>query len=75
SGETVTTSGQVPGRALTTADAGKVMELSVMAKNGADVKGNTLTVKSSETGNGTEGGNEDGSVIDPAAEPQVSNLK
>ncbi|EMG7889779.1 hypothetical protein V5L74_003564, partial [Enterobacter hormaechei] len=74
-GESVATSGQVPGRALTTADVGKVMELSVMAKNGAGTTGNTLTVKSSETGNGTEGGNEGGTVIDPAAKPQVSALK
>ncbi|MCU6172423.1 invasin, partial [Enterobacter bugandensis] len=47
-GQSVTTSGQVPGRALTSEDIGKVMELSVMAKNGAGTAGNTLTVNSSD---------------------------
>ncbi|MCU6172563.1 hypothetical protein, partial [Enterobacter bugandensis] len=43
-GQSVTTTGQVPARPLTTADVGKVMELSVMAKNGAGTTGNTETV-------------------------------
>ncbi|HCR4009775.1 TPA: inverse autotransporter beta domain-containing protein [Morganella morganii] len=45
-GETVTASGQVPGRALTAADVGKVIELSVQARNGAGVTGNTATITS-----------------------------
>jgi adhesin/invasin len=51
------------------------MELSVMARNWSGITGNTETVTTAETGNGTEGGNEGGVVIDPAAEPQVSGLK
>jgi adhesin/invasin len=51
------------------------MELSVMARNWSGITGNTETITTAETGNGTEGGNEGGVVIDPAAEPQVSGLK
>ncbi|ETO41187.1 inverse autotransporter beta domain-containing protein, partial [Morganella sp. EGD-HP17] len=41
SGQAVTTPGQVPDYPLTTADTGKVKEVSVQAKNGLGVTGNT----------------------------------
>ncbi|WP_336240702.1 inverse autotransporter beta domain-containing protein [Citrobacter werkmanii] len=76
-GETVDTSGTVPDYDLTSTDVGKVMEVSVMAKNNATVPqtGNTATVTStpSETGNSTDGG-DNGKVIDPTAAPKISDL-
>ncbi|WP_430493470.1 inverse autotransporter beta domain-containing protein [Enterobacter mori] len=77
SSTTVSTSGSVPAYTLAAGDAGQVMELSVQAKNGANMTGNIQTVNSSMTGgegNGTDGGNGGGGVIDPAAGPQISNL-
>ncbi|WP_396295085.1 adhesion domain-containing protein [Enterobacter kobei] len=76
-GTEVTTSGTVAAYTLVAADAGEVMELSVQAKNGAAVTGNTITVDSTMTpgeGNGTDGGNGGGQVINPAAVPQVADI-
>ncbi|MDN8559081.1 inverse autotransporter beta domain-containing protein, partial [Citrobacter werkmanii] len=76
-GETVDTSGTVPDHDIISADVGKVMEVSVMAKNNAAVPqtGNTATVTSTpdEAGNNTDGG-DNGKVIDPTAEPKISDL-
>jgi len=76
-GTEVTTSGTVAAYTLVAADAGEVMELSVQAKNGAAVTGNTITVDSTMTpgeGNGTDGGDGGGLVINPAAAPQVADI-
>ncbi|WP_037413821.1 hypothetical protein, partial [Shewanella xiamenensis] len=43
-GASVTTSGQVPAVSLTAADIGEIKEVSVQAKNGLAITGNTLTV-------------------------------
>ncbi|EDQ0843024.1 hypothetical protein CQW45_001908 [Salmonella enterica subsp. enterica serovar Braenderup str. CFSAN001755] len=76
-GETVDTSGTVPDYDIASTDVGKVMEVSVMAKNNATVPqtGNTATVTStpSEQGNNTDGG-DNGKVIDPTAAPKISDL-
>ncbi|MDN8559327.1 inverse autotransporter beta domain-containing protein, partial [Citrobacter werkmanii] len=78
SGTSVTTSGTVPDYTLQSTDAGKVMEVSVQAKNAASpaVTGNTLTVSSTpdENGNNTDGGDDNGEVVNPTAVPSVSNL-
>ncbi|ETO41308.1 hypothetical protein X965_10940, partial [Morganella sp. EGD-HP17] len=68
SGQVVTTPGQVPDYPLTAADIGKVKEVSVQAKNGLAVTGNTLTVASDAAagqGNQSSGGN-NGKVVGPA---------
>lgn len=78
SGSVVTTSGAVVPHTLVDADAGQVMELSVQARNGLDVAGNTLTVDSSMRpagGNETEGGTEEGQVLAPASAPVASDVK
>ncbi|MFB2761609.1 inverse autotransporter beta domain-containing protein [Shewanella xiamenensis] len=67
-GASVTTSGQVPAVSLTAADIGEIKEVSVQAKNGLAITGNTLTVNSSQgAGNGddTTGGGNGGEVLDP----------
>ncbi|QTL94391.1 Invasin [Aeromonas jandaei] len=62
-GQTVTTSGMVPDYTLTAADVGSVKEVSVQAKNGLAVVGNTVTVdvkgNASDTNGGTGGGSTD----------------
>ncbi|MGL4708194.1 MAG: inverse autotransporter beta domain-containing protein, partial [Aeromonas veronii] len=58
-GQSVTESGKVPQFTLGPEQVGKVIELSLQAKNGQAVTGNILTVDSSmtkEEGNGSEGG-------------------
>ncbi|MFB2776778.1 hypothetical protein, partial [Shewanella xiamenensis] len=83
-GASVTTSGQVPAVSLTAADIGEIKEVSVQAKNGLAITGNTLTVNSSQgaaNGDDTTGGSDtdgDGkgdTVIDPAAGPQITDLR
>ncbi|WP_421285477.1 inverse autotransporter beta domain-containing protein [Aeromonas veronii] len=85
-GQVVANSGVVPGHTLVAADVGEVKEVSVQAKNGLAVTGNTVTVdaqgNASDTNGGTGGGDSDteggdgnGGVTDPAAKPQVSNLR
>lgn len=64
-GQSVSESGQVPGFTLSAAEVGEIIELSLQAKNGLAVTGNTLTVDSSMgsgEGNETEGGP---TVVDP----------
>ncbi|OBU05723.1 hypothetical protein AYY16_10930 [Morganella psychrotolerans] len=62
---TATANGTLPDYVLKAADTGKVIAVSVQAKNGAGVTGNTETVTTApgSTGNGTDGGNTDGSII------------
>ncbi|OAE16226.1 hypothetical protein A2T76_13590 [Pseudomonas brenneri] len=73
SGSTVVASGIVPPRLLLAADAGKVLEVSVQAKNNAatPVAGNRLTVTSSA---GATGGGTGGTVVNPTAAPAITNL-
>ncbi|MEY0952210.1 Immunoglobulin-like domain BIg-containing protein, partial [Providencia manganoxydans] len=81
-GQTIETSGTVPSYTLVNADVGKVKEVSVQAKNGQAVEGNTVTLAtdaSKEDGNDTNGGDNGGGehggqVIDPAAQPKISTL-
>ncbi|MFQ1931675.1 inverse autotransporter beta domain-containing protein [Aeromonas veronii] len=64
-GQRVAESGQILPLSLTTAEVGEIIELSLQAKNGLAVTGNTLTVDSSMSigdGNETEGGP---TVVDP----------
>ncbi|MFB2749865.1 hypothetical protein [Aeromonas veronii] len=62
-GQTVATSGVVPAVMLTAADVGEVKEVSVQAKNGLAVTGNTVTVdakgKATDSDGGTGGGGDD----------------
>ncbi|SHI14780.1 Invasin beta-domain of outer membrane [Pantoea sesami] len=75
SGTAVTVSGQIPGYQLKQGDAGKVIELSVMAKNGAGLSGNTLTTDTLQAFNaGTVTGGNNGKVIDPELSPAVTGL-
>lgn len=60
-GNSVTTTQSVDAYSLTTADIGKVIELSVQAKNGLDKIGNTETVTSAAL----DGGGSGGEVVDP----------
>ncbi|MDZ5731141.1 inverse autotransporter beta domain-containing protein (plasmid) [Enterobacter sp. D2] len=76
SGKTVTTPGAVEVRPVTTADAGQVIELSVMAKNKLGIKGNTLTDDTQTNGGAgqiVDGNN--GQAVDANAAPSVSGLK
>ncbi|WP_243853580.1 beta strand repeat-containing protein [Providencia rettgeri] len=81
-GQTITTSGSIPGYTLVTADVGKVKEVSVQAKNNLNVAGNIVTLAtdaSKEEGNDTNGGDNGGGehggqVVDPAAQPKISTL-
>ncbi|HED3891823.1 TPA: inverse autotransporter beta domain-containing protein [Morganella morganii] len=75
-GTAVTTSQILPPYTLTAADAGKVLAVSVLAKNGAGVNGNTLTVTTEPgaPGNNTGGGN-GGLIINDAAAPEISDLQ
>lgn len=83
-GMEVTATGQIPPLLLTLADVGEIKELSVQARNGLAITGNTLTVDSNmgtAGGDDTSGGaDSDGNgktdtVIDPAVGPQISNLR
>ncbi|HDO1359045.1 TPA: hypothetical protein P2Q89_004594, partial [Aeromonas veronii] len=62
-GQTVANSGVVPGHTLVAADVGEVKEVSVQAKNGLAVTGNTVTVdakgNASDSNGGTGGGGSD----------------
>jgi hypothetical protein len=71
----VNRSGTVPDYTIAQADAGKVLEVSVRAKNGANVVGNVLTKKSRDSGNSIIDDDSNGSVIDPAAKPYLKDLK
>ncbi|HCM9500250.1 TPA: hypothetical protein N5O02_004405, partial [Enterobacter asburiae] len=67
--------GTVPDRPVTTADAGNVIELSVQARNGLGVTGNTLTDNTQSNGgqgNITDGNN--GQAVDANAVPKINNL-
>ncbi|WP_145583078.1 inverse autotransporter beta domain-containing protein [Yersinia thracica] len=68
-GSTVTTSGQVPEYQLKSTDVGKVMEISVQAKNSLAVTGNTLTVDSAsaDTNTNKTTGGEQGKVTGSTA--------
>ncbi|WP_224060419.1 inverse autotransporter beta domain-containing protein [Providencia alcalifaciens] len=72
---TVVTDGNLPTYTLVTADVGKVKAVSVRAKNGAGVVGNTETVTTApgSDGNHTDGGN-NGGIIDEAGVPAISNV-
>ncbi|WP_421184789.1 inverse autotransporter beta domain-containing protein, partial [Aeromonas enteropelogenes] len=63
SGAVVATSGVVPDYTLSAADVGEVKEISVQAKNGQEVIGNTVTVgsdgKAIDSDGGTGGGGSD----------------
>ncbi|MBD2795584.1 inverse autotransporter beta domain-containing protein [Xenorhabdus sp. 18] len=64
-GQTITQSGKVPDYILTLADAGRVKEVAVQAKNAMDLIGNTQSVDTSmstEQGNETHDGGNKGTV-------------
>lgn len=74
-GQVVTTSGDAGEYTLKAEDAGKVMELAVLATNGKGTAGNTATLAtdaSSGSGNATTGGNGSGAVVSALAVPQVT---
>lgn len=72
-GQTVSSSGVVPSRSLGSNDVGKILELSVRARNAADVKGNIVTLTTADKDNGLNG-SDAGTVIDPAAAPKINDL-
>jgi adhesin/invasin len=76
-GASVEQSGIIPGYTLVNSDAGQVLEVTLRAQNGAKVSGNTATVSTAQQGEGnsTEGGNDNGEVINITAEPIVKDLK
>ena len=76
SGKAISQSGVVPSYTLQSSDAGQVLEMSVRAKNGANVYGNSSTVTTAQTGGGnnTEGGGDGGAIVDEAAAPSISNV-
>ncbi|WP_447884865.1 inverse autotransporter beta domain-containing protein, partial [Serratia fonticola] len=77
SGETITTSGKIPGYTLKSSDAGKIIELSLLPKNSLNVSGKILkidTTMGKDEGNNSSGGN-DGQIIDPNGAPAISNLR
>ncbi|KKI41631.1 hypothetical protein, partial [Hafnia alvei] len=61
---------------IDSSDVGQVLEMSVRAKNGADVYGNSATVDTAQTGGGnnTEGGGEEGAIVDETVAPTISNV-
>ncbi|MCB5304097.1 adhesion domain-containing protein [Yersinia bercovieri] len=76
-GQTVTTSGKPTGYTIVKADAGKVLEISVQAKNSQNKIGNIQTLAtdaSAEEGNKTTGGNGQGGVTNPDGGPVISKL-
>ena len=76
SGKAIDQSGIVPNYTLQSSDAGQVLEMSVRAKNGANVYGNTATVTTAQNGGGnnTEGGGDGGTIVDETAEPSISTV-
>ncbi|WP_282807777.1 inverse autotransporter beta domain-containing protein, partial [Hafnia alvei] len=76
SGKAIGQSGIVPSYTLQSSDAGQVLEMSVRAKNGANVYGNTATVNTAQSGGGnnTEGGGDGGTIVDETAEPSISTV-
>ncbi|WP_145518221.1 adhesion domain-containing protein [Yersinia bercovieri] len=74
-GKMISSTGYVTPRILVSADIGRVIELSVQAKNGVGMVGNTLTLASDseERLNTTDEGDGEGRVADPLS-PAVSNL-
>lgn len=72
-GSTVSGSGVVPSRQLVASDVGKILELSLLARNSADVTGNTETLTTADKDNGING-NDSGTIIDAALAPVVENL-
>ncbi|NLS53213.1 invasin domain 3-containing protein [Hafnia alvei] len=76
-GNAIEQSGTIPSYTVQSSDAGQVLEMSVRAKNGASVYGNSATVTSvpGTDGNEIDKGGPGGTVIDPAAEPSISNVK
>ncbi|NLS52097.1 inverse autotransporter beta domain-containing protein, partial [Hafnia alvei] len=75
-GKAISQSGVVPSYTLQSSDAGQVLEVSVRAKNAADVYGNSATVTTAQTGGGnnTEGGDGNGNITDEQAAPSISNV-
>lgn len=74
-GQVVTTSGEAGEYTLKADDAGKVMELAVLATNGKGTTGNTATLATdapSGSGNATTGGNGAGAVVSELAVPQLT---
>ncbi|PTU66956.1 hypothetical protein DB032_19520 [Chromobacterium sp. Panama] len=80
-GQSVSKSGEVPAHKIDAGDAGKVLEVAVQAKNGANQIGNTAKVATDGTMEGNEGGGNEtdggdkGKPIDPSAKPIVKALK
>ena len=76
SGKAIDQSGIVPSYTLQSSDAGQVLEMSVRAKNGANVYGNTATVTTAQNGGGnnTEGGGDGGTIVDETAAPSISTV-
>ena len=76
SGKAIGQSGIVPSYTLQSSDAGQVLEMSVRAKNGANVYGNTATVNTAQSGGGnnTEGGGDGGTIVDETAAPSISDV-
>ncbi|WP_186366597.1 adhesion domain-containing protein [Yersinia thracica] len=76
-GQTVTTSGKPTGYTIAKADAGKILEISVRAKNSQNRTGNIQTLATdatTEEGNKTTGGNGQGGVTDPDGGPLITKL-
>ena len=71
-GTTISQSGVVPSYTVISSDAGQVLEVSVRAKNSANVTGNTATVTS--TGSEVDGGGDGGTVVDETAAPSISDV-
>ena len=76
SGKAISQSGVVPSYTLQSSDAGQVLEMSVRAKNGSSIYGNTATVTTAQSGGGnnTEGGGDGGTIVDETAAPSISNV-
>ena len=62
SSQTISQSGQVPGRTLVQSDVGSILEVSVQARNTLNKKGNTLTVATDSLGLAQGGTIYDGSI-------------
>ncbi|HHQ4526079.1 hypothetical protein ACET5Y_12665 [Aeromonas veronii] len=79
--KTIDTSGTVPAYRIQPTDAGEVLELSLQAKNGTGVTGNTITVdttgKVTDIGGGTggTGGGGGGKFVDPDGNGKVPYIK
>ena len=75
-GSAISQSGVVPSYTVKSGDAGQVLEMSVLAKNGANVTGNTATVTTvpGSDGNEVDGGGDGGTVVDETAAPSISDV-